>query len=226
MVRALISFLLILFMMMLVDSCTSPPEMKAEVYYKMDMLITNKKHKARGIIVLPEKELYSIILESSGKFNYFTFSTCSREIALENPRKGLNKYKVQVNYRPNIIERRSGCSAEVRGFEIKGRHARGYIVFKSRFMTLPGFIVCGGISKNVEGVSACQERSGLLQSITFDSPVMVKATDGCSLGKEKGQVFEFEINRGFCKFTFMELKSTHRMHYLVTYGHEGKSLRE
>lgn len=224
--RFISMFIIVLFMIILAESCKEVPVMKPTDNYKMDMEITNMKHHGIGMVVLPEKELYSIVLESKGKFNYFTFTSCSRELSYENPRKGLNRYKVQVNYRPNSIEARSGCHVTVRGFEVKGRHSRGFIDFKDSYTTLPGHVVCGANTELWEGVSVCQEKVGLRQSITFGSKVMYKKSPGCDIGPEKGQSFEFDIPSGMCQFNFMETAEPHRIHRFTTYGHIGPSIRE
>lgn len=226
-IKAIVFITTILLLLIFAESCKTPTtDMKPEINYKMDMLITNKQYEARGMIVLPEKELYSIILESKGKFNYFTFRTCSREVAKENASRRLNHYKVQVNYRPNLIERLNGCTVEVRGFEVKGRHSRGFIDFFDSSMTLDASLVCGASTKTWLGVSVCQERKGLIQSITFPSYVMYKTTPECEWKKKEGQVFEFEIKRGLCQYIFMEKVGGYRVHRLTTYGHEGILIRE
>jgi len=226
--RAAAFFLILILMILLSQSCSLPTtEMDPALHYKMDMRIKNKNHSAIGMIVLPQKDLYTIELESKGRFNYFTFKTCSREIAIENAKRGLNRHKVKINYRPNIIERR-GCPVELRAFDVKGRHSLGHIAIKDKYLVLPAFVVCGGTSKSWDGVSVCQEGEGLKQSITFDNNVFVsfKKNEHCKFKKKRGKTFEFEITKGLCVATFMEIKEPRRIHKLTTYGHEGNLVRE
>jgi hypothetical protein len=202
--------------------------MEPTTYYKMDMVIKNKGRVGTGLVILAEKELYTIELESKGRFHYFTFKTCSREISKENAdRKLFKRHKVKINYRPNTIEQRGGCFVEVRAFDKDGKHSQGLIAFEDKYQTLPAMVICGGETGNYVGISACQEREGLTESITFENEVAIFVKrKGCELDKKKGKNFEFQIKKGPCYYTAMELKKPNRIHTFLTYGHEGNLIRE
>lgn len=212
---------LIIFMLMIVNGC-SEIQTKIEVgkKYKMDIWMVNKEYSGLGVLVLPKKPLYTISFESSGKLSLFIFRTCSREIAIENARRGLDKYETLINYKPNEIEERGACPAEIGAYDEKGRHAWGFIDFEDTSTTLPATVICGQNTSVSGGVSACQEREGLLQKIKFEVPVVVSPDPGCEIGKEEGTEFEFPIRLGHCVYAFREKNKPYRVHRANMYGYE------
>lgn len=216
--RGFFVFLVIALLMMLLDSCSRVlPEVDVKVNYKMDLTIKNMAFRGRGMLVLPQKDLYTFEFYAPGNFDYFTFETCSREISIEDPKKGF-----KINYKPNLIEKHCGKPIIIRAFDIKTRHAMGIIEFEDPYTTLKGMLVCGGETKLYNGVSVCQQREGLTESITFETDVQVR---GCGI-EGTGQTFEFQMPKGLCEAAFLEIAKPNRLHRLTLFGYENILIRK
>lgn len=213
--------ILVIFMILIASSCSSvQTKIELSKKYKMDISIRNKEFYGDGVLVLPRKPLYSIIFESEGKLDLFIFRTCSREIAIEDARRGLDRKEVLINYSPNEIEARGACPVDIGAYDEKGRHAWGLIDFEDPETTLPASLVCGKSTSDFNGVSICQERAGLIQKIKFPVDVVVSPDQGCEIGNKSGKEFEFPINLGLCVYAFMERNPPHRIHRATFYGFE------
>jgi hypothetical protein len=223
-----VSFVIIVVMFLLVGCNTEQAKVSQSYDYKMDMKLKNLSVHGIGIIILEEKDLYTIEAEIVGRFHLFTFRTCSREIAIENADKNIFKrHKVKFNYRPNLIEKGAGCNAEIWGHDKDGKHTRGMVIFRSKGIDLPGYLICGGKVGTFVGTSGCQQRAGMRQSITFENPVKVKTKiQGCELEKEVGKDFEFDIKAGDCMYAFIEVAGEKRLHELYTHGYNKIMLKE
>lgn len=222
--------LIFLLQLMTLKGCSSQVYEKPEsdVYYKMDIEIEYNKAKYSGVAVLPYSPAYELRFKSPGKMDLFTFRTCSREISIEESRFQGSDKKAVVHYMPTELEQGS-CPIDLGSFEKeKGRHAWGIIDFQGRMQNdfMPANIICGGDKYISDGVTICQQREQLIQSIEFDTEVITAPTKECSLDIDKGKKFIFNIKKGYCVYVFMEIKGPHRIHRLTTYGYEKILLRE
>lgn len=231
-----------LLLLLLTISCTTPftvpdkaPGLSPETFYKRDMIIEYDDVEYEGVAVLPMKAKYSFHLYAQGDLDLFTFTTCHREETAEDAsnvtKRGLfwrkieKKREIKLEYTPNDIEKTGGCPVYLGGFEKeKGRHSWGLIDFATPEATLPALIKCNGKSVQSQGVSICQARNGLLQSITFALPVRVLPRSGCELGKQDGTHFEFAIQKGQCVYAFVTMEG--RIHRLTTLGYEAVPIRK
>ena len=121
--------------------------------YKHNIYIKNKEYEGEGVLVLPKKELYTIVFESDGRLDFFIFKTCSREIQIEDARRGLSRKQVTINYRPNEIERDNVCPIHVQAFAEDSRNASGFIDFEDDQSKLPCRYVGGERWDRNNGVS-------------------------------------------------------------------------
>lgn len=203
------------------EGCSIAPKSDAKKFYKLDIKIETKEVKASGMIVLPLKKSYTIKLRTPGKMDVLYLKTCGRDFQWERVRSGLNKKKAVIHYTPNEIEREGACPIKIESYDKKGRHAVGFIDFQSAETTLPGTVVCEPKAIKFSGVSKCQGAVGSIKRIKFDVDVITRYDELCFMNSPKlGKVFEFNMSRGYCTFTFVEVQPPHRRHRLETYGYE------
>ena len=200
------------------------------------MLITIDGVTAEGVLVVPQKDVSKMIIVAQGDLDLFTFQTCHREEIAEDAgnvverrglfrRKIVKKREIELEYRPNFIEKSGGCPVYVGGFEQeKGRHSWGIVDFETSDSTLPADVFCNGEGKKSKGVAICQSRVGLIQAIKFSSPVKVKHTPACDIGVSEGTYFEFPIVKGQCVYAFYNPDK--KIHRLTTIGYEQIPIRK
>lgn len=233
-----IGFLSIIGVLFFMFSCaTVHQELDPKIYYKRDMKIYHKKKKRIGTFVLPQRSEYNLTFKSHGKLDLFTFTTCHREITQEHASsKGIfsNKKKFSLKYRPQKdIEALYSCAIKVAGFDIKGKHSFAFLDIETPDAKLPALIKCNGSAYNSNGVTVCQSREGLEQSIEFPGEVVFmpeKATrKECKeiiyKIQEKKKIIYNTPNRE-CTYIFIEVKEPHREHRLNTIGYEQILIRE
>lgn len=219
-VRLFFSAVIIIIMFYFVSCSNTQIPIDVTKTYKHDIYISNKDGSGLGMIALKKKPLYTFEFESEGIMDFFTFRTCSREIAIEDARRGLNRKKVLLNYSPNAVEQSQKCPAYINSFAENGRHASGYIDFEDDLDTLPAKLTCGELETSTNGVSVCQGRVGLMQKIEFNTDVIISPEKGCdSINSSNSRSFWFSIDPNDCVIVFMEKEVPHRTHRLVTHGY-------
>ncbi len=223
-------FIVIVFLFSIISCSNTQIPMDSSKYYKHDIYVWSKDKEGLGTIVVPKKSTYNFSFESEGIMDFFTFRTCSREIAIEDAHSGLKRKKVWIEYTPNEIEKSQVCPAHINSFAESGRHASGYIDFEDSIDTLPAKITCGEIEEKTRGVSVCQGRVGLIQKIEFDEEVMISPDKGCDSIKSEngtwvGKGFVFNLDRGDCVIAFMSKGKPHRTHRLSTRGYQDIVIR-
>jgi len=108
------------------------------------------------------------------------------------------------------------------------------IVFENLRYGLSAILNCNGIEQNYNGVSICQSREYLLQSISF--PEDVKVSKGVSgpaerdsecpvLKRVSKRLFEFKIPNRECRYAFVG-ESSKKIHTLYTIGYENIIVRD
>jgi len=215
----------------------SNPNISNEIFYKRDMILEVNGMKGEGVLVVPHASSNAFYVTARGDLDLFTFTTCHREETTEdagniNERVGwvfkrtiTKKREIKFNYIPSPIEAEGGCPVLLGGYEeLKGRHSWGMVDFETPDATLPAVLACNGQVIKANGVSICQARVGLIQTITFATEVKVSPAPGCELGKIAGAKFEFETPRGQCVFAFISPDA--RIHRLTTLGYEQVLIRK
>jgi hypothetical protein len=222
----IIKNLINLSLLILLTCCSSTQTPIATTNYRLDMSITDKdsSYAYSGITVLPKRSTYNFLFTSTGKLDLFTFRTCSREIAIENARRGIHTSQVLLSYTPNLIELSGACPIEVIGLSESKKDSWGFIDFEDTSTTLPATIICGENVISSKGVSACQGRAGLLEQIAFANDVMVSPRKNCDDIKSEnnnfvGKVFNFKISNGHCVYEFVQVSDPTKVHRLNTYGY-------
>ena len=217
---------------LLIAGCASVRQStKTEKTYKMEMLMTVNGLEGNGLMVVDSKQSYDIELESKGKFDLFTLTSCGREETQEEAWSGsifANKKKAKLKYYPTEqIERKPGCILHFGAYEkIKGRHTWGLVDFRNMENPIESVIVCNGQTVNsIGGVSVCQSREDLIQKIFFGKKMVVAPDEGCKIGQQSGFYWEFPIRKGICVYRFQELEGD-KEHRLTTYGYDSIIIQE
>lgn len=210
----------------------------AEVFYKRDMILEVNGVKGEGVVVAPLSPSISFYVIARGDLDLFTFTTCHREETAEDAgnvsssqgswifkRTITKKREVKSTFSPTPIEAEGGCPILLGGYEQeKGRHSWGFVDFETPDAVLPATLSCNGSVIKSKGVSICQARAGLIQSIKFENQVKVSPEPGCELGKAAGDFFEFPISKGQCVYAFMDAEA--KVHRLTTLGYEQILIRK
>ena len=215
----------ILFTLILLLSCaTTQLPVDLTKNYKLDLIILTAKpdkSKAVGVTTFPKQMSYDFKFEMPGKMNYVSLRTCSREIT-----SNLDSKNWSVSYLPNMIEQKGNCPILIFSYNEQGVMSLGFILLEDIDKTLPARIVCGGNTENTNGVSVCQERTGNIEQISFDTEVITSPKKGCELESgNKGTSFTYKVKSGFCNNIFMETKAPNRIHLSTTYGYDSIQVR-
>lgn len=212
-------------MVAVASACTSvPQQLDPEKFYRHDLRLEVNGVRGTGVMVLPRSHRYRIHGESVGQLDLLTISSCHREFSAE--RQGT---EFDYDYAPLPgIETGGGCPLHFGGYEQKkGRHTWGIVDFEGPDATLPATLQCNGQVVRSNGVSICQSRAGLYQTIEFPGSVDVSPDPDCPmpLGGRPG-LYEFPLARGECVYAFREQAEPNRIHRLTTLGYEGILIRE
>lgn len=225
--------------LIIVTACSdfSGQDIKPNIFYKRDMVIVYENQAYEGVAVLPEKAKYNFHFIAKGDLDLFTFTTCHREYSAENAwnvteNRGLifkrtidKKREIKLEYAPNDIEKNGACPIMLGGYEEqKGRHSWGFVDFQDQSAKLKGTVECNGALFEYPGVSICQSRAGLIQSIKFPEPVKLSPDPECDFGIKEGQSFDIEIKPGQCVYAFMGQSGL--IHRLTTFGYEQIPIRK
>jgi hypothetical protein len=215
---------IIVFLLSIISCADTQIKIDPLKHYKHDIYIWSRDSEGLGVIVAPKRDVYNFSFESEGIMDFFTFTTCSRQIAIEDAHSGMKRKKVWIEYKPNDIEKTQVCPAVIRSYSESGRHAYGFIDFENDLDVLSAKLTCGEIISNNKGVSVCQGREGLINKIEFDTEVLISPDKGCDSIKSEngtwsGKGFIFNIDKGPCLTVFMEKAPPHRMHRLNTLGY-------
>ncbi len=220
----------LLLILSLAWSCAQVPNrLKYDKFYKRDMLLEVNNLKGRGVLVVPAAQKYTFKVESRGKMDYFSYSTCARDEGKEEAwDEGWfkSKYKVNFEFIPNSKLESRACPMQLGGYEkIKGRHSWAFIAFQDAYTKLKAKLTCNGRLIDSQGVSVCQSREGLFQEIEFSTEVITAKGGDCAMPKSKGKVFRWEIKKGHCVYAFMENKKKGKLHRMHTLGYESALVR-
>ena len=220
-------------LLFLATGCSSVEQkLDPKVFYKRDMQIKVNGHVGEGVLVVPKSNSYKFDIESKGKLDLFTFSTCHREQTGEKMgKKGwfADKRRRKFTYKPTAIESESlACPVQLGGFERKrGRHSWAFIDFEHESLNLPALVSCNGSVYNSRGLTACQSRAGLIQEIKFAQPVIVAEKNACIILSAKDKMtFRFKMPKGRCIFRFVNKAGPEKWHRMTTIGYEAILIRE
>ena len=198
---------------------------------KRDMFLSVNGVSGEGVLVVPQADEYSFLIESRGELDLFVLSTCHRTISREEAGEdGIfgNKKKVKLKFKPIPGIEDSACPAVLQGFEVSpGRHSFGYVDFQSKKLQIPARVQCNGKESPSLGVSVCQGQAGTIQQIIFEKQMAAEAMPGCEVfSTENGQTFKVSLTRGICVYGFAEKENRKNQHRLTTLGFEKILIRK
>lgn len=241
----MIKNLLVLFFLSTLLSCSdekiAPELLKAENFYKRDMIMTVNGLTVEGSTVASKSQKYDISIESKGNLDLFVMTSCHKEETKErawNVKKtvrsglfGWGKKKIdlknQVNftYYPNKLEAEGDCPLEFGGYDKNGKHSWGFLDFESNKYTLKADIECNGIERKNRTTSHCQARSGLIQRISFKENVILAENNDCGIIQKDQKIIEFEMPSGKCVLVFSNVGAL-SFHKMTLLGYDKIIIRE
>lgn len=195
--------------------------------YKRDLQIKVNGLTGVGTLVVPKASSYAIEVQSRGRLDAFTITSCAREVVIKDIEESggwfrKKKGKVSYTYTPSAVEEEF-CQLDLGGYDKEhGRHSWAMIDFEDSSTNLPAILTCNGEVKSSKGVSLCDSHEGLYQSISFTNPnVEVRAEDKCAKPGADGRGnFTFRISRDVCYYVFVEPEGMKRIHRLTTIGYD------
>jgi len=187
-----------------------------------------------GVGVLPYQDSYDLQVDNEGKLNFFSMTSCHREITTENSDDGIfhKNGRIKINYKPTL-EKGRACPLFVAAFNRKGKHGWGFLAFEHPRFQLPAKLKCNGSEYRGNGVSVCQSRLGLIQTISFEEEVVpIKPVNGAAerkelcptLPTEDNKTFEYMMPTRECVYGFVGKKSK-KIHKFYSIGYEQLIIR-
>lgn len=200
----------------LLASCSSNyANLSLDKTYMMELDLEIDGVKAKGVYEAPiKKESYKINISLQEKPHVVKINSCHREVVLRDP----GKYFTFIYNPVPSLETGGGCFLEISAFTESGYNQWGAVDFNNG-ETLVGILGCNGMGYIYKGSSVCQSRVGLVQTITFNSNVLVYAPDRCpKMKKVTEKTFTFDMGKDKCIYLFVdENKAEHR---LTTFGYD------
>ncbi len=209
-----------LFVIYLIAGCAvnAPQVVMEDKFYSRNADFEVNGFKGFGTVVVPRAASYDIRIRSAADMDFLLIDTCGREVAIE---KAGDDFRYQ--YTPNVVETTRACPIGFVGVE-KGKNRRtvGWLDTEDPRHLMQAQLCCNGGCKAVNGVSACESGSGLIQRITFPGAMIESSPDPeCNIAPSAdGLMYEFKIPRGECTHVFMEKAAPHRTHRLSTFGYD------
>lgn len=206
-------------------SCATPePKLhSAETFYRRDMLIEVDGKTYPGYGVLPLRDEYNFKVTTKHDMDRFLATSCHRQIVEEKvgdtgwfSKKATYKFTFK---RASGVEQSDPCPLQLVGSADSNEHSFGFLEFQTSADTLPAVLECDGWKNTYNGVSVCQAKKGLVQKISFQTPVRTAFDSGCELPIPSDKKnFVYEIPRGRCVMVFCnEQRQCHR---LTTIGYD------
>ena len=193
---------------------------------ELEVKVNGKVYSGTG--VLPKSERYTMVITSRVDVDKFSVTSCHRDFEINNAIDVTwikPKRSYEFIYEPvKGIEDEGSCIVKIAAFN-KGKAANSFAMFEfeDTFYQLPAKVNCNGDSKQYGGVSFCQAKDGLVQTITFEKEVKIDNTDpNCKPYEMKtsdNKTFEFQMPLGECVFTARELVGEKKFHRHMNFGY-------
>ncbi len=202
--------------------------------YKADMEITVDGKTFEGMAVTKLDGPKTISIKSFARLDLLKVSSCHREMIEEKVRwrdgwfglGGQSAKEYTFVYDPMKVESEFYCPLYIEAYEKGGGFragtmaAWGFIAFRSPegagAENLPARAECNGtLWTKFAGITVCQARTGMEQSISFDRPVRVVHNDKCKIEPKSDREFRVRSTEfGFCRAVFTDGKDKHRLELL------------
>jgi len=198
-------------------SSIEPPAAELAIE-KLDLPVTINGQEFPGWGVAAAAESYEVTIRPSERVGWIQWRTCDRSDEINRGSRGFfgdlfgsRDTSFTFSYTPDPnLDRRHHCPLEIDVLTSKKEHD-GFAVIEFEDArpeyVVTAELVCNGKTKTVRGVAMCQSRESLMQSITFDRPVVAMGiSPECDVMKDLSgdrRHFRFAIARGKCLYTFV-----------------------
>jgi hypothetical protein len=205
-----------LFLLFLI-ACQTTKNLDITKVYRKNLVFEINDVKARGLYVSAKRPQYNLRIFLPEKPDLVMISSCHRHEIFEQPGKELS-----YTYRP-VKGLEENCILEITALAEDQHNLWGLIEFVHD-ESLSAIVGCNGNSDITQGVSLCQSRAGLIQTISFTTEVYSFHTDDCPEMKPKhGKQFVYAIGLDKCTYSFSNGKQRHT---LTTFGYNGVYLND
>jgi hypothetical protein len=182
--------------------------------YMMDVPFIVNGKAFSGVGVAPLASSYKIEIHYPyGKISVLTLSTCHRDIPVQN-----DGTKAIYPFVPSDLELEENCELNIGVYNAKAQDGWAILQFERDDAKLIAQVECNGDKFFAKGVSLCQSKIGTTQRISFSVPVKVEIDPDCKLTTISPGVFEYDVQKGFCFFTFEDNDGNYHEHSI--YGYE------
>ena len=196
--------------------------------FKHDLLVDVNGVRFRGVGVAKKASAYHITIYPTEKVDRLTYTTCSLQNTIDQPKTGWFSGKVEfdLNDIPGISDVHS-CSLQILAMNEDNRvNMFALIEFQDTRpeISLPATVKCNGDTKYYpDGVSICQTAAGLIEQITFAESVIQKGSSPqCDVMKTNDdKTFTYYIAPSNCTYYFSsqrQINNKRVSHRLQTLG--------
>lgn len=218
-------------MLLLVGCSNLPQPLDSNKFYRRDIAVEVNGQSFEGVSVIPRASEYRMKIKPKGELNMVLITSCHREDSFTPGSKGGGLFSKKdptfdYTYRPQAGLEDSYCPLRINAFDKsnQGQHSWAFMDFTGP-ETLQATMACNGELSVGNGVSVCQSKAQLIQSIRFPKNVRLSPDKECDTFPEKyGREFQFAIPLGECVYAF--LSDDGEVHRLTTVGYQGVLVRD
>lgn len=189
--------------------------------YRADLILTidGAWFDGVGVTILDGEKI--ITIDSQINLDRIEVETCARQEVCQNNKYCSSNFSVQndwwgnpgrhatYTFTPSDVEKTESCPLHIKVYDKKVLAAWGFIAFRNG-ESLPGHFTCNGEGVTYAGHSVCQTKAGLIQRLTFLSPIEdFDADKECNLKKLDEKTFEIRPSLGLCTAKFYSEKKWH-----------------
>lgn len=211
-------------------SGTTTPPPAPNVTYKFDIKGTVNGVAFDGVGVVPYSTDYQMNIVSRVDVDMLLINSCHRSIqfpsAIElgwfDKKRGF-----AYDFQPNEMENNGSCLVKISSLnkDSNTENAWAILDFQTPESTLPSTQQCNGDYSSSTGVSICQSKTGLVESIKFTVPVEMASSAPCPFTTKDNYSWKYQIADGVCVVDFHEIASPHRKHRHTSVGFNAVQIR-
>lgn len=149
---------------------------------------------------------------------------CDPAFKIDKDWLGNVKNSFVFNYVPVAAETEGLCPMYIEAYSKKQLTSWGFVAFR-KDETLPAHIDCNGQGWTFAGVSVCQSKNSLEQTITFKQPVKIVPEPNCNFTQKDAQTYTAKPDIGFCRATFATYDQPRLWHRLILLGYDAVLVR-
>ncbi len=164
--------------------------------------VAQRRAAAKIKVVLPERT------------KLLTLRSCHRYVPLPNPQSPL-----VYAYSPAfLLENEGSCVVFVSAITEQGKRYLGIVDWTADERG-GASVDCNGERRQTIGVSFCQSRAGLLQSVwPAEKSELAASAPGCNPMRQDGERYFYAISKGLCVYSFRLSSGEYHRH--TTWGYE------